>query len=296
MLISDGSIRSIFTGYKALFNKAFSETESHFQKIAMEIPSSSSEETYAWLGNNTVMREWIGQRVIQNLKAHGYTIKNVRVESTVAVSREDIEDDRYGLFGPMILQLGQVSKQHPDKLIFNLMKNGFSTPCYDGQNFFDTDHPVGINEGTVSVSNFGGGTGEPWFLIDASGVIKPFIFQKRRDYAFVSLDKVNDQNVFMHSEYLYGVDARVNAGYGLWQMAYASKQTLDEANLSAAISAMKNMRADNGDPLGVKPTHLVCSPNLELAARKLIVSSLASGGESNALAGICDLIVTPWII
>lgn len=87
----------------------------------------------------------------------------------------------------------------------------------------------------------------------------------------------------------------MNAGYGLWQMAYASKQELNETNLAAAIAAMKNMKSDSGDPLGIKPTHLVCSPNLELAARKLIVAALSSGGESNALAGICALIETPWV-
>lgn len=296
MLINRANIESIFTGYKTIFNQAFAGAESHFQKIAMVVPSGASEETYAWLGNNTVIREWIGDRIIQNLKAHGYTIKNVKVESTVSVKREDIEDDKYGLFAPMVQQLGQNAKQHPDKLIFKLLKNGFNATCYDGQNFFDTDHPVEVEGLTASVSNFGGGDSEPWYLIDASNAVKPFIFQKRRDYSFVAMDKENDESVFMRSEYLYGVDARVNAGYGLWQMAYASKQTLDETTLSAAIAAMKNMKADSGDPLGIKPTHLVCSPSQELAARKLIVSALSSGGESNALAGICDLIVTPWVM
>lgn len=296
MLINRASVEAIFIGYKTVFNLAFEGSESHYQDIAMEVPSSGSEESYSWLGNTSVIRDWIGQRVVQNLKAYEYTIKNKTVESTISVSREDIEDDKYGLMAPMVKQLGQIAKQHPDKLIFNLMKNGFSSPCYDGQYFFDTDHPVGENEQTVSVSNFGGGTGEPWFLVDASGAIRPFIFQKRRNYAFVSKDKDTDDNVFMQNTYMYGVDARVSAGYGLWQMAYASKQTLDEANLSAAISAMKNMRADNGDPLGVSATHLVVSPGLELAARKLIVSSLATGGESNALSGICKLVVTPWVL
>lgn len=197
MVINKETIHNMFVGYKVVFNNAFSGAESHFQKIAMLVPSAASEETYTWLGNNTVIREWVGDRVIQNLKAHGYTIKNQKFESTVSIKREDVEDDKYGLFAPMVQQLGQNAKQHPDKLIFRLLKNGFNAPCYDGQSFFDTDHPVENEQGeVVSVSNFGGGTGEPWFLIDASNAVKPFIFQERRKYTFVSLDKENDENVF----------------------------------------------------------------------------------------------------
>ena len=40
-----------------------------------------------------------------------------------------------------------------------LVAAGFTSLCYDGQYFFDTDHPVGPNESPASVSNHGGGAG-----------------------------------------------------------------------------------------------------------------------------------------
>jgi phage major head subunit gpT-like protein len=36
------------------------------------------------------------------------------------------------------------------------------------------------------------------------------------------MDSSTDQNVFMKKQFLYGVDCRDNAGFGLWQMAYGS--------------------------------------------------------------------------
>jgi phage major head subunit gpT-like protein len=39
----------------------------------------------------------------------------------------------------------------------------------------------------------------------------------------------------------------------------------------------------------------VVPPSLEGAARKLLTSALAEGGETNEWAGSAKLIVTPWV-
>ncbi len=67
---------------------------------------------------------------------------------------------------------------------------------------------------------------EFWFLMDVSKPVKPLIFQQRKKPVFTSLDKPDDVNVFMRKKYLYGVDSRDNAGYGLWQLAYGSDGTI----------------------------------------------------------------------
>lgn len=61
----------------------------------MEVPSVSREENYKWLGQIPRMREWVGEREIQNLSASDYTIKNKDFELTIAVPRNDIEDGNY---------------------------------------------------------------------------------------------------------------------------------------------------------------------------------------------------------
>ncbi|MEG1931297.1 MAG: Mu-like prophage major head subunit gpT family protein [Anaerovorax sp.] len=64
-----------------------------------------------------------------------------------------------------------------------------------------------------------------WHLLCTTKAIKPIIFQERQKPQFVSKDSETDDNVFMRKEYLYGTDARGNAGYSFWQMAYGSTGT-----------------------------------------------------------------------
>ena len=83
-------------------------------------------------------------------------------------------------------------------------------------------------DGSITTqSKFGGGTGAAWYLLETKRSIKPIIFQKRRNYTLVRQDKEGDDNVFNRASFVYGSDAPVGAGYGLWQQAYASKSALD---------------------------------------------------------------------
>lgn len=244
------------------------------------------------------MREWVGDRVVQNLMTYGYTIKNKKFESTVSVAREDIEDDQYGVYAPIVQMMGESAANYPDELIFELMNKGFTYKCYDGQPFFSSSHITNDNvTKKITISNMGTAplsasaytearaqmmglvdnngkilkirpnllvvppslesegrkllmadvidgttnvykdtaellvvqelTVNPtaWYLLDTSKPVKPFIFQERIKPEFISLDNPKDGNVFFNAQYIYGVNCRGNAGYGLWQLAYGSTGT-----------------------------------------------------------------------
>lgn len=295
MIINRAALTNLFTGFRTTFNNAFSAAPALFEKIAMVVPSTTKQEVYAWLGTVTRFREWIGDRVIQNITTHDFTIKNKSFENTIGVDRDDIEDDSIGLYAPVVGQLGQDARQHPDELVFGLLKNGFTGKCYDGQYFFDTDHPViDENGNAVSVSNLQAGAGAAWFLLDTSKVVKPIIFQKRRDYQFVAMDSLTDEVVFSAKQFRYGVDCRVNAGYGLWQLAYASKADLTKENLDAAIAAMSSFKGDNGKPLNVKPTLLVVPPNLRAKALELVKTETIEG-TTNTNRDVVEVLDTGWL-
>lgn len=184
MLVNRTVLDLAFKGFKTIYSDAYLSAPSEFEKIAMTVPSGSRDETYAWMGNLPAMREWVGPRVVNNLSAYGFTITNRKFESTVSVSREDIEDDRLGTFRPAFAEMGGMARRHPDELVFGLLKSGFSSLCYDGQNFFDTDHPVIDEDGTTltTIANTDGGSGEPWFLLDVSRAVRPIIWQERIRY------------------------------------------------------------------------------------------------------------------
>ncbi len=296
MLINAHTLDLAFRGFKTVYSDAFDAAPSHKGEVAMTVASSSRDETYGWLGQFPQLREWIGPRVISNLAAHGFTIKNRKFESTVSISRDDFSDDKLGLFKPTFSEMGYLARHHPEELVFGLLASGFTSPCFDGQNFFDADHPqIDREKNTISVSNFQDGAETPWFLLDTSRAVKPLIWQERENYEFTAMIDSANPHVFMNDEYIFGVRARVNAGFGLWQLGFGSKATLNAANYGAARSAMMNFRADGGRILGIQPTTLVVPPSLESDALKLLNSEFGAGGETNQWKGTAKLIVTPFL-
>ncbi|MBI4804458.1 MAG: Mu-like prophage major head subunit gpT family protein [Desulfovibrio sp.] len=298
-LLTPALIRALFTGWRGDFQSAQKGAESVYGKVATLIPSSSKSNTYGWLGQFPKLREWIGDRVVKDMAAHGYSITNKKYESTVGVDREDIEDDNVGVYAPLFVEMGRAVGVFPDELVFGLMAQGLTSLCYDGQNFFDTDHPVFPNvDGTgtaATISNFGGGTGTAWYLLDCSRAIKPVIFQERTKPEITSITDVTDHNVHTTDKFEYGVRYRCNVGFGFWQFAYCSKQPLNDANFDAAYDAMAAFAADGGRPLGIKPTLLVVPTNLRTAASEVVKVARRTDGSDNPNAGIVDVLITPWL-
>lgn len=285
-------------GLKTVFFEAFDSTIGDYERIATIVQSESDEEIYPWLGAVPGVREFVDERMPLGLLEHSYTIRNRTWEASIAVERTAIEDDKYSQIRLRIQSLAREVKRHMDELVFTLLAGGFSTPCYDGQYFFDTDHVSGESgvqsnkasspldaeslqsaitammkfrddrgkllgvvpdvlvvppdlqwtamellestywpeEGTTTarlssnvlkgkldliVSPYLTDTNN-WFVLSTRGVLKPIILQVRTPVEFAALE-ADSESGFMRDQYVYGVRARYNAGYGLWQMAYGSQ-------------------------------------------------------------------------
>ena len=149
MIINRAALDGIFTSFRADYQAGTLAAKPLKDRFAMTSQSSTREETYGWLGAYNSLREWIGDRQLNGLVAHGFTIKNRTFENTVSVSREDIEDDMIGVYSGAFQLMGADAAMHPDKLIFELLRAGTTSTCYDGQNFFDTDHPINPDSATA---------------------------------------------------------------------------------------------------------------------------------------------------
>ena len=299
MLLNATNLRSLYIGYSTAFTQGLGMAASSYKDVAMVVPSTTRTQEYGWLGQMPRIREWIGERVVQGISTYGYAIRNRPWELTIGVDRDDIEDDNIGIYAPLFTEMGRAAAAFPDELVWPLLSAGFATPCYDGQYFFDTDHPVlDANGNLVSVSNFGGGAGTAWYLIDRSRGYRPLIFQERRAFEFVRMDAPTDEVVFDRKQYRYGVDGRSNAGFGFWQIAYASRQGLDSNGYAAARAAMSGMRGDYARPLGLlvgaKPL-LVVPPALEFQARVLLNAERDPAGATNVWRDTAELLISPWL-
>jgi len=285
-------------GLRTVFFEAYEAAPSDWQRVSTVVPSEHDTEKYAWLGSTPKVREFKDERIPAGLYQHDYTIKNKTWEASIAVDRSALEDDEYGQIKLRIQELAQEVKRHQDEVVFALLKDGFSTLCYDGQYYFDTDHSEGesgtqSNKGTTALSatslqaaftammknkddrgkvmgiipdtlvvppdlkwtatellesvyapdvvsgktdtrrNVLSGVVElivspyltdsnDWLLLCARRIVKPVIFQSRIPVEFAALES-NSENGFMRDQFVYGVRARYNVGYGLWQLAYGSQ-------------------------------------------------------------------------
>lgn len=291
MIINSGNLTLLYQGFNASFKEGFGQADSDYETLTLQVKSSTREEQYGWLGQFPGFTEWVGERTVRSIREHGYVIKNRKFESTVEVKRDDIEDDAYGVYSAMFAEMGRSAASHPAELVYATLKSGFDTKCYDGQYFFDTDHDVS----GASVSNSGGGAGTPWYLLDCTRMIKPIIFQTRRPYDLKAMIDLNDEQVFMRDAFRYGVDTRVNAGFGLWQLAYGSKQALSADNYKAARQSMLGFKGDQDKAMGVRPTHLLVPPSLEGAAREILLAERNAAGATNVWQGSAKLLCSPWL-
>lgn len=149
MLVNKQALSVLFVSLKTIFNNAFQAAPSSWQKIAMEVPSSAGQNDYGWLSNFPKMRRWVGAKQVKSLEAYKYSVVNEDWEATVEVDRNHIEDDQLGIYQPQAQMIGLSAAQLPDEIVYEAVNKGFAALCYDGQYFFDTDHPVG----DASVSN-----------------------------------------------------------------------------------------------------------------------------------------------
>lgn len=284
-------------GLKTIFFEALDAAVGDYERIATIIGSESDEESYPWLGAVPAVREFKDERMPLGMLEHNYSIRNKTWESSIAVERAAIEDDKYGQIKLRITSLAHEVRRHVDGLVFALLRDGFNTKCYDGHYFFDTDHADGgsesqSNKGTSSldasalqnaitammkykddrggylgvipdllvvppdlqwtamellesaywpdsqanhkvannvlkgrldllVSPYLTDTGD-WFVLSTRGIVKPIILQTRTPVEFAALE-ADSESGFMRDQYVYGMRARYNAGYSLWQLAYGSQ-------------------------------------------------------------------------
>jgi len=297
MLINAANLDALRAGFKTSFQEGQAGmAATQYARVATVVPSTQKTQKYGWLGKFPNVREWIGPRAVHNLAQHDYAISEKPWELTIGVDRDDIETDNLGIYAPMFRQMGESTGGKWDQLVWDLLKAGFATECYDGQFFFDTDHPVlDANGVEQSVANTDGGGGTPWFLLDTSSALKPIILQKRKDFEFVAKDRLTDDNVFELKEFRYGADARANVGYGFWQRAWGSKQTLDAAHYKAGFAALEGMKGDHGRPLGIMPRVLVVPPSLRENGLEILNAERDAAGATNVWRNTAELLVVPWL-
>lgn len=105
--------------------------------------SDQESETYKWLGQSPVMREWIGGRQAKGFRENGITIFNKKFEATMDMPVDWIRRDKTGQIQVRINEMAQRAVGHYGSLLSTLILAGSSGLCYDGKAFFAATHVEG---------------------------------------------------------------------------------------------------------------------------------------------------------
>lgn len=273
----DDFFQVLFTRFEA----GITRVDTFWRQFSTVVPITTQVGIHRWLNQLPSVREWLGARVVKNVSTSGFTVVNKEWESTVSLSVRDWKDDNHGLYTTLVDMLVTAAARHKDRLAAELLIDNTAIG-FDGLTLFNAAHDL---DGTSYSNQDTGGGAQFWYLIDGVQPLKPVLMQEREDFSLVSLTDPSSDNVFFNKEFVWGVEAVYNVAPGFWPNVYRSNQTLNEANLDAAMQVMRATTDKNGDPLGIKPDTIMFGISNTLAANKLLGDAFIANGGTNTSRG-----------
>jgi phage major head subunit gpT-like protein len=237
--------------------EAWSEIITNYQTFTTDVDmGEKSVYEDAWIGRMPKMRLWSGPRVYQEPAPQTYTAVPEPFEITYTLDRFRYDDDSFGVFYPLLLDLALQTKRWPQFQLRDLLEASgawSSTQVQlglDGLAFWNTAHPTNIYStqalslatGTSYCNDFTGGG--------------------------VSINSVTVGGAFSQTAVLTMIE-------------YAA-----------------TIRAEDGERLGITPTHLMHPPSLKGEVEYVLKNMLAAAsvgystwGAAQTQVGATDNVV-----
>ena len=157
MNITASNLDAIFKAFQTKFNEAQKAAQTRAfpndlipADIAIDFIGGGSATQHSWLEQLHGIHEWVGERVLNNAKLGKLTVVNRDFENTIKVSRNEIEDDQYGVYAPLIGMMGSDAENLWKKLAIEaLTGNG---EWADGNPFFCSGRTLGQSTITNAVT------------------------------------------------------------------------------------------------------------------------------------------------
>ena len=142
-------MRELFFAFNAYLQKGLGGGWDGWTKFCSVINSGTLIEKYPMTIIAGGMREWIGERVINQISGKLFEVVNRDYEHTEMVNRNDIEDDKYGLYGHLIQMMGFNASQIWGDLAIEALLGGESAVWIDALPFFSATRKYG-DEATIN--------------------------------------------------------------------------------------------------------------------------------------------------
>lgn len=144
MNFTPDTITALHKGFSFLFEKGYNADKIPilWQDKAERVDTPGIEfNVYGWLAEMPMFRKWVGPRMVKRLAARAHQIRNEKYEFGYTISRDDIKYDRFGIYNGHASKAGIAARLWLDQMLTTVQLAGNSVKCFDGQFFYDTDHP-----------------------------------------------------------------------------------------------------------------------------------------------------------
>ncbi len=106
-----------------------------------DFPSDTSENLYAWVDFIQGFREWVGERVWNNVRGQKFSVTNRDFECSTSIGRNDLLDNRYGIAATILKQKAAAWPLKLQQLVAEVLTG--NKLCYTGKALCATNHKLG---------------------------------------------------------------------------------------------------------------------------------------------------------
>jgi phage major head subunit gpT-like protein len=156
MIINGAVLDSLRVGFQTTFQNAFSTVDPVWDPFVQRMTTTNDVESFTWMEGVPEVTQWVDDAQFRTFSAQAWQVGHKKWQAGIVVSREDVVDDKLGQILPRINDLANQVRKHPGKLVYNKINTGDVTVCFDGEYFFDDDHPGGqsnIMTGPLTAAN-----------------------------------------------------------------------------------------------------------------------------------------------
>lgn len=143
------------SGVMAMFIEALNEPSADWwARICPRINSSDLEgETHYWMKGVRQMRESKGDLNKGGLIGEGYFVASTPYDAALGIPRGVWDHDQTAQVERMVNAQAAIARRHPGLLLQSAIEAADAKACYDGQYFYDTDHPTVTDAGVATTQS-----------------------------------------------------------------------------------------------------------------------------------------------
>jgi phage major head subunit gpT-like protein len=184
-------IEAAYIGFQTMLHNRLVRPESIYQRLATVHETDNVLDTQIFLQNNPKMQLWLGDKDLNQYRGESFPIVTRPHEASVMVPKNDIINDRFGLFASRISSMADAYGWALDDMVIGAIAAGIAGTSlgttYDGQNLVDTDHTALSVGGTNQTNKVTGALSETTYqtawqrfltMVDENGV--PYATSNKR--------------------------------------------------------------------------------------------------------------------